>query len=327
MIDLKQADCLELMKDIPDCSVDLVVTDPPYGTMDTDGGRKIGIKDWDKKIPTVPMFTELSRILRPNGKLVLFCQEPYTSELITSAIPSIPFSYRAIWKKDSFGNCLGANKNMVSYFEDILIFSKIHPKHDFKGVHPLRPYFAKILDFIGFASSKDVNKELGHRRAEHAFYINSTQFSLCTENTYRELIDKFHIDGMAGFVPFEELQKIDTEYRTDLINRMNTQYPSIFNLWEGRKSKSNVLEYPKDMDGFHPTQKPVALLEDLIKTFSNPENLVLDFTMGSGSTGVACVNTGRSFIGMELDEGYFERAKKRIQEAQNQSMEDSEGEK
>lgn len=319
MIDLKQGDCLELMKEIPDGSIDLVVTDPPYGTMDTDGGRKIGIKGWDKKIPTVPMFTELSRILRPNGKLALFSQEPYTSELIINAVPSLPFSYRAIWKKDSFGNCLGATKNMVSYFEDILIFSKVHPKHDFKGVHPLRPYFAKIIDFIGFASCKDVNNALGHRRAEHAFYINSTQFSLCTENTYRELIDKFHIDEMAGFVEFEELRKIDTEYRADLINRMNNQYPSIFNLWEGRKSKSNVLEYAKDNDGFHPTQKPVALLEDLIKTFSNHGDTVLDFTMGSGSTGVACVNTGRSFIGMELDEGYFEIAKKRIQEAQEAS--------
>jgi site-specific DNA-methyltransferase (adenine-specific) len=304
------------MKDIPDGSIDLVVTDPPYGTMDTDGGRKIGIQGWDKKLPTAPMFAELSRILRPNGKLALFSQEPYTSELITSAVPSLPFSYRAIWKKDSFGNCLGANKNMVSYFEDVLIFSKIHPKHDFKGVHPLRPYFAKILDFIGFASCKDVNNALGHRRAEHAFYINSTQFSLCTEKTYRELIDKFHIDKMPDFIPFEDLQKIDAEYRTDLIERMNTQYPSVFNLWQGGKSKSNILEYSKDNDGFHPTQKPVALLEDLIQTFSNPGDAVLDFTMGSGSTGVACVNTGRSFIGMELDEGYFEIAKKRIQEAQ-----------
>lgn len=315
MVDLKQGDCLELMKDIPDGSVDLVLCDPPYGTMDTDGGRKIGIHGWDNRIPTIPMFTELSRILRPNGKAVLFGQEPYTSELITSAVPSLPFSYRAIWKKDSFGNCLGANKNMVSYFEDILILSKVHPKHDFKGVHPLRPYFAKILNFIGFSSCKDVNNALGHRRAEHAFYINSTQFSLCTEKTYRELIGKFHIDEMTGFVQFEELQKIDTEYRTDLINRMNSQYPSIFNLWEGGKSKPNVLEYPKDMDGFHPTQKPVALLEDLIKTFSNPDDVVFDFAMGSGSTGVACVNTGRRFIGMELDPGYFEIAQKRIEEA------------
>ena len=89
----------------------------------------------------------------------------------------------------------------------------------------------------------------------------------------------------------------------------------VFNLWQGGKSKSNVLEYKKDNDGYHPTQKPVALLEDLIQTYSNEGNTVLDFTMGSGSTGVACVNTNRNFIGIELDEGYFNIAKKRIEEA------------
>ena len=88
---------------------------------------------------------------------------------------------------------------------------------------------------------------------------------------------------------------------------------SVFNLWQGGKSKSNVLEYKKDNDGYHPTQKPVALLEDLIQTYSNEGNTVLDFTMGSGSTGVACVNTSRNFIGIELDEGYFQIAKQRIE--------------
>ena len=322
LIELMQGDCLELMKQIPDGSVDLVVTDPPYGTMKGQGSspaaKSLGLDncDWDTALPTGQMFDEIVRVLRPNGKCVLFSQEPYTSELITSAIPSLPFSYRAIWLKNTTGNPLKCNKAMLGRYEDILIFSKIHPKHDFNGVHPLRPYFAKILDFIGFSSCKDVNNALGHRRAEHVFYINSTQFSLCTENTYCELIDKFHIDEMADFMSFGELQKIDAEYRTDLIERMNTQCPSVFNLWQGGKSKSNILEYPKDNDGFHPTQKPVALLEDLIKTFSNYGDTVLDFTMGSGSTGVACVNTGRSFIGMELEEGYFEIAKKRIQEAQ-----------
>lgn len=300
---IEQGDCLELMKDIPDGSIDLVVTDPPYGTMDTDGGRKIGIHGWDKQIPTVPMFAELSRILRPNGKLVLFSQEPYTSKLITSTVPSLPFSYRAVWKKNSFANALGVNKAMVSYFEDILIFSKVN--HDFKGVHPLRPYSEKVFDFIGM-TKKALIDVLG-QCVDHFFRFNSTQFSLCTESTYMELIDKFHIDKMAGFTTFEELQKIDTEYRAE--------YPSIFNLWEGGKFKSNVLEYPKDMDGFHPTQKPVALLEDLIQTFSNPGGVVLDFTMGSGSTCVAAVNTGRHYIGLELDEKYFQIAGQRIDDA------------
>ena len=103
------------------------------------------------------------------------------------------------------------------------------------------------------------------------------------------------------------------------LERLNEKYTATFNLWQGGKSKSNVLEYKKDNDGYHPTQKPVALLEDLIQTYSNEGNTVLDFTMGSGSTGVACVNTNRNFIGIELDMGYFNVAKERIEKAQAQS--------
>lgn len=108
---------------------------------------------------------------------------------------------------------------------------------------------------------------------------------------------------MEGFFPYSELA------------RLNEKYTATFNIWQGGKSKSNVLEYKKDNDGYYPTQKPVALLEDLIQTYSNEGNTVLDFTMGSGSTGVACVNTNRNFIGIELDENYFEIATKRIMEA------------
>lgn len=167
-----------------------------------------------------------------------------------------------------------------------------------------------MFDFIGI-TKKELVEVIG-QCVDHFFRFNSSQFSICTEGTYTELISKFRIDEMAGFIPFMELQRIDTEYRTDLIGRMNTRYPSVFNLWEGGKSKSNVLEYAKDSGGYHPTQKPVKLLEDLIRTFSNEGDTVLDFTMGSGSTGVACVNTGRDFIGIELDPGYFKIAEERI---------------
>ena len=156
-IELWHGDCLELMKNIPDGSVDLVLTDPPYGTMNTDGGRRMKINGWDSIIPTQEMFNELSRVLRPNGKAVLFSQEPYTANLITSAIPSLPFSQRLIWLKNTFANCLGANKNCVNFFEDICLFSKIAPKHDFCGENPLREYFAKVLDFVGATSCKEIN--------------------------------------------------------------------------------------------------------------------------------------------------------------------------
>lgn len=303
-------DCLIESDKIQSGSVDLILTDLPYGNMNTDGGRKLGINGWDLAIEPKKVYEIANRILRKNGKMVLFSQEPYTTKLITEAIPNIPFSYRAIWEKDNFAVALGAKVNMVSFTEDILVFSKMHQKHDFEGKHPLREYFKIVMDFIGL-NKKAIVERIG-QKADHTFRIDSTQFGLCTEKTYLELIEVFGIDKVNGFKEFAELKKIDTEYRTNLLKQMNEQYPSTFNLWEGNKYKSNILKYKKDYNGYHPTQKPVLLLEDLIKTFSNEGNLVVDLTMGSGSTGVACKNTNRSFIGIEKDENYFKIAEQRI---------------
>lgn len=312
MIKLYNGDCLIESDKIKSGSVDLILTDLPYGTMNGFNGI-----DWDFAIEPKKVYEIANRILRKNGKMVLFSQEPYTSRLITEAIPNIPFSYRMIWEKDDFANALIAKKAPVNYYEDILVFSKTH---DHDGLHPLRPYFKAVMDFMGL-NLKQINTKLGHRKAEHTFYvtpkqaiikevgqkgdnvtrIGSSQFSLCTEKTYKELIEAFSIDKMDGFKTYEELKAIDE------------QFASTFNLWEGKKYKSNILKYKKDYNGFHPTQKPILLLEDLIKTFSNENDLVVDLTMGSGSTGVACKNTNRNFIGIEMDECYFNTAKQRIE--------------
>lgn len=316
MVDLRLGDCLELMKDIPDGSVDLVLTDPPYGTMkgaELDGWRK-QTTEWDTAIDPVKIFEQISRVLRQNGKAILFSQEPYTSRLITSAIPPLPFAYRAMWYKNVHANALLAKSAMVNRFEDICIFSKPCPKHDFCGENPLREYFAKVYEFIG-KTKKEIMQIVG-QKADHCLRLNSSQYSLCTEQTYQELIDVFGIDEMDDFKEYKELKPIQEAYQEENRRNITEKYPAVFNLWQGGKSKSNVLEYKKDNDGYHPTQKPVALLEDLIQTYSNDGNTVLDFTMGSGSTGVACVNTNRNFIGIELDDGYFNIAKKRIEEAQ-----------
>ena len=322
MVDLRLGDCLELMKDIPDGSVDLVLTDPPYGTIKgiekSRASKDCGYRacDWDEVIPTDKMFAELSRVLRPNGKAILFAQEPYTSTLVKSAIPSLPFAYRAMWYKNVHANALIAKTAMVNRFEDICIFIKTCPKHDFCGENPLRAYCARVYDFIG-KTKKEIMQIIG-QKADHCFRLNSSQYSLCTKSTYQELIGVFGIDKMDGFCEWEKLKPIQDEYQEANRRNIAEKYPPIFNLWQGGKSKSNVLEYKKDNGGYHPTQKPVALLEDLIQTYSNEGNTVLDFTMGSGSTGVACVNTNRRLIGIELDEGYFNIAKKRIEEAQEQ---------
>ena len=114
----------------------------------------------------------------------------------------------------------------------------------------------------------------------------------------------FNIDRLDGFINFVELKEVDTIYKN--------RFSSTFNLWEGKKFKSNIFKYDRSDVGHHPTQKPVLLLEDLIKTFSNEDDLVVDLTMGSGSTGVACKNTNRDFIGIEMNDEYYDIACKRV---------------
>ena len=298
MMDLIFGDCLLESDKIKNGSVDLILTDLPFGTIKNIKNVKHGLSgktDWDIVIDTDKVMNVANRILRKNGKMILFAQQPFTNELINKSISNLPFNYSMIWLKDHFANALTAKKAPLNYYEDILVFSKTH---DFEGIHPLRPYFKNVFEFIGL-SKKEIIQTIG-QRADHVFRFNSSQFSLCSEQTYDDLIEIYNINKMNGFKEYEHISKT-----TD-----NLQ--SVFNLWEGGKYKSNVLKYRKDYDGFHPTQKPILLLEDLIKTFSNPNDLVVDLTMGSGSTGVACCNTNRNFIGIEKNEEFFNIAQQRI---------------
>ena len=315
-IELWQGDCLKLMKNIPNGSVDLVLTDPPYGTMKgapiSSWKARNDCAEWDTTLDTEKMFAEISRVLRRNGKAVLFCQEPYTSHLITNVPPSMLFCYRGIWLKNCSGNSMMAKNAMTSRFEDFCVFvnkdsdglmnkcvEKISDVVFSVGFHK----FAEIM--FGEGRYKDIAS--ARKNLYKKVYIegcNEYDKNFFDEPMYRYLETQVEMP-----YTFDEYFAIVAEYKE--------KTKSVFNLWQGGKSKSNVLEYKKDSDGYHPTQKPVALLEDLIQTYSNEENTVLDFTMGSGSTGVACVNTNRNFIGIELDEGYFNIAKKRIKEAQS----------
>lgn len=310
---LLQGDCLELMASIPDGSVDMVLCDPPYGMMkgapiDSWMRRNDSCK-WDgEPLPIGPMFEHISRVLRPNGKCLLFSQEPYTSELITNAIPSMPFCYRAVWVKNGAGNSLMAKKAMVSRCEDVSLFVKIFRKSHYQSEHPLRGYFLQEKERSGL-TNKEISAVLGNGMASHYFTMGE-QFLFPT----REMYERLQTTGYFN-ADYNELEPINREFVESIYEKMNTRCPATFNLWQGGKSKANVLEYAKDADGYHPTQKPVALLEDLVQTFSNRGDTVLDFTMGSGSTGVACVNTGRNFIGIELDPEYFKIAEERIKDA------------
>lgn len=297
---LMQGDCLERMKEMPSGSVDMILTDPPYGTVRNAGlyGWEDKKTDWDVCLDHVKMLEECNRILRTNGALVLFCQDPYTAKLMTETHGNLPFSYRMTWLKDHFANSLIAKKAPVNYTEDICVFFK---KYDTLAQHPLREYSASLNVHCNYSRSRFFN-EFGNGALQHFMESgkSSTQFGLCTEKTYNELIERYGIDKLENFKPYAKLVEIDGTFKRT------------FNLPEGKKYKSNVLSYKKDYSGFHPTQKPVALLEDLIKTYTNEGNTVLDFTMGSGSTGVACRNTNRKFIGIEMDVNYYCIATERV---------------
>jgi DNA modification methylase len=305
MIQLLKGDCLIESDKIESGSVDLILTDLPYGNMNTDGGRKLGINGWDLAIDPKKVYEIATRILRKNGKMILFSQEPYTTKLITEAIPNIPFNYRATWEKDNFANALGTKVNMVSFTEDILIFSK---KQCYESKHPLKEIFFKIyqnhkkedcLNAIRTSGRFSSEQSINFHTSIKFGYGNGMVFELMVEELFNHVKKTIDIP-----YTYQELKQIDNEYKI--------KYCSAFNLWEGKKYKSNILKYKKDYNGYHPTQKPVLLLEDLIKTFSNENDMVVDLTMGSGSTGVACVNTNRKFIGIEQDENYFNIAEKRI---------------
>ena len=303
-IELKQGDCLELMKDIPDGSIDMILCDLPYGTMK---GARLDRWDnqktaWDERLDTESLFIEYERVLRRNGIAILFSQEPYTSSLRSYKATNIEFAYPLVWKKDHFANALLSKKAPVSYFEDISVFYKVH---DSQLLNPLRDYSTQLKRYIG-KSKKEIIELIG-QKADHFFRDDSMQFSLCTKKTYQELIDVFGIDKMCGFKTFAECEEIERTFKRT--------FKRTFNLPEGSKFIGNVLEFKKDYQGLHPTQKPIALLECLIKTYTNEGDIVLDNCMGSGSTGVACVRTNRKFIGIELDENYFNIAKERIDEA------------
>lgn len=304
MINLMQGDCLELMKTIPDGSVDLILTDPPYGMI-----NGLNNVEWDNVLNFELMWREINRVLRLNGKCVLFSQNNFTFKLLKTSLPNIPCLYRGVWKKDTFGNALLCNSALVSEFEDICIFQK---KYFFdknhKQANPAFSYLISEKEKSGI-STKDFNlmyskykeKVKNPHRSILARSWETSQFMLPLYDVYVNVLQSTGFFGKN----YDDLKK---EY--DLFLSGNK---SVFNLWQGKKYKSNIFEYKKDYDGFHPTQKPVALLEDLIKTYSNKGDTVLDFTMGSGSTGVACKNTNRNFIGIELDENYFEIAKNRIE--------------
>ena len=301
-------DCLEGMQRIPDGTIDAVICDLPYGTVKGigKGTQYEGKSEWDTILPTDVLFAEYDRVLRTNGTAILFSQEPYTMHLRTYPKKSnLRFCYPMIWKKDQHGNVLIVDKAPLNYFEDINVFVK---PYDSNGTNPLRDYFAAVLKFIG-KPKRDIMNQVG-QGADHVFRVDSTQFTLCTAETYSDIIRQYGIDKMEGFRTYEDLQTDDIAFKA--------KHQRVFNIPKDRQYLSNVLEFAKDTDGFHPTQKPVALIRRLVLTYTNEGDTVLDNCMGSGTTAIACIKERRHFIGFELSKEYFDKAVRRIKAEQAQ---------
>ncbi len=324
MIKLYKGDCLIESDKIESGSVDLILTDLPYGTMEgqSDSGIYHQGKEkhkWDNIIPTEKIMEIANRILRKNGKMILFAQEPFTNKLMNTTIPNLPFNYRAIWLKDTLGSFMRSKKALLYKTEDILIYSKMNPKHDLELKHPIRKWLKETQEKANiFWNDKRLHKaylESGIAKniesakviCQHKLDWNYVQIQKITKKHYEVLNKFFDFDKTE-----QEIIEVFETYQQQHLKEQTELYGSTFNLWEGGKYKDNVFEYKRDRDNYHPTQKSILLLEDLIKTFSNENDLVVDLTMGSGSTMVACKNTNRNGIGIEMNDEYFSIAEKRV---------------
>ena len=238
-------DCLERLKEIPSGSVDLILTDPPYQSTSC---------SWDSMIPFEPMWSELKRVIKPNGACVLFSAQPFTTNLIYSNMKC--FKYSMVWKKSKCGSPLTAKYKPLTKHEDINVFS-LHKK--------TLKYYPQMSEGKPYKRKFTENK------------VNNMGF------------------GIKG---------VETDNN-------------------GTRHPTTILDYPQQwrrQDQVHPTQKPVALLEYLIKTYTNEGETVLDFTAGSFSTGVAALNTNRKFVGVEMDEKYFEIGVNRMSDTEKDCL-------
>lgn len=290
---LKQGDCHELLKELESNSVDLVLCDPPYGNCN----GIVGVDGWDNHLSWELVFDELLRVCKYPSNILLFAQDHLTIKLIRNDHNNIKYCHRLIWDKGKNANHLGASKNPLNHTEDILVFRKQYST-DYSS--RIRNYARLILAHIG-KTSKEIERDFGDMTADHFFRTETTQHTICSEGCYSRLISMYNIDKMEGFLPYQELKNLG-ECGSNVFN-VPTGWSYVPNIFKGRDSRGVK---------HHPTEKPVGLLEQLISIYSNEEGLVLDFTMGSGSTGVACKNTGRRFVGFEQDKDFFAIAERRI---------------
>ena len=248
---LYYGNCLEILPSIPDGSIDCVITDLPYATLNksSEGGK------WDNMIPLEPLWEQFLRVAKHNAAIVLFAQGIFTAQLIMSQ-PKL-YKYSLVWDKCRISGFLNANKMPLRAHEDIVVFYRALPSYN--------PQMVKCEP---------------HKRNHSRGDLIRRQSNRC----YGTFVDT----------------------------------PTIIS---DEKFPRSILSFPRPhCNGNHPTEKSVDLLRWLVRTYTNPGETVLDATMGSGTTGVACAMEGRGFVGIELEQKYFDIAKRRIDEAQGEPV-------
>ena len=256
-IKLLQGDCLELMKDIPDGSVDMILADLPYGTT--------ARNKWDEILPFDKLWMQYKRIIKSNGAIVLTGKQPFTSMMIMSN-PSM-FKYNMVWRKNLKTGNLNARRMPMGAYEDIMVFYKKQPTYNPQ----------KIPRTFQVKSGNKFNSNTTNYGAQRKEYVDR-------QSDWLTIDDVIDYEDEVNFSPDWEL-----EHEMLYIHCVHNSSGKL-----------------------HPTQKPSYLFEWLIKTYTNEGDTVLDNVMGSGTTGIACLNTNRNFIGMELDEDYYKIANERI---------------
>ena len=324
---LLHGDCLELLPQLPDKSVDLVLCDLPYGTTEC---------KWDSVLPMERLWKEYRRLLRCNGVAALFAAQPFTTTLINSNRPA--FRYCWYWLKNTATGFAFARYQPMRKIEEVAIFVCNVPGKDNTEQHKaLRAYMLEELKESGLTRS-EINGILGNSMSSH-YFTRGSQFAIPPREQWEKLQAatgrfsrswddvreeyKAELGGHRGGPQIYNPQglQIVTDpkpkrrlaMQADSVYKMDTlmqEYTPKYKNWP-----VNVLQFQKE-SGLHPTQKPVPLLEYLVRTYTNPGDTVLDNCMGSGSTGVACLRAGRHFVGMEKDPHYFQIAKERLEKEQ-----------
>lgn len=332
---IEKGDCLEKMKNIPDGSVSLVLCDLPYG---------VTACKWDEVIPFEKLWPEWTRVCKSNGIVVLFGTEPFASTARMSNMKQ--YKYDWIWQKSNTTGFMMAKQQPLRNYENIMVFYSSDIMNDTTN------YFQKSKDWLISEKQKaeavgyNMREVLGNYMGSH-YFTRKTQFAFPKFEDYLKLRSTgfFRRGGIDAGSDYDdakqEYENAKRDYdeakrEYDEAKRMtyNPQMtkgkpysvkqhsqkqhvygyditPTTINE-TGDRYPTQILKFNNEMNGYHPTQKPVALLEYLIKTYTNENELVLDNCMGSGSTCVACMNTHRRFIGIELNETYYQTAKNRL---------------